>query len=203
LIERSAALFSEDDEETRRWYQLYVRYWANARAAVLREWLPVAESEAVRAMRAEMDSIERRQSQFAERLEMSGVLRQLLASAPQANEPAEWWTDTLFDPAVAARFEGGRLTSLQLTFMEAEKSQLLDRVVAALTVLGILTLIIWGIRKDLWGQLSRRWPAANPAAGIALGLAWWLWLSPSALGLGIVLVSAASWGWSRWSLRHP
>lgn len=204
VIDRSAALFSEDNEETRRWYQLYVRYWANARAAVLREWLPVAQSEYGRAMRAEIDLLERRQSQFAERLEMSEVLWQLLAAAPQANEPAEWWAETLFDPAVAARFEsGGRLISLPLNFTESEKSQTFDRIAVAMMILGLLSLIIWGIRKDFWGRLSRRWLAANPAAGAVLGFAWWLWLSPSALGLGIVLVSAASWGWSRWCSRHP
>ena len=52
-------------------------------------------------MRKEMESLERRQSQFAERLEMADVLRQLLAAAPQAYEPAQWWSETLFDPAAA------------------------------------------------------------------------------------------------------
>jgi hypothetical protein len=204
LIDQSAGLFSEDNEETRRWYQLYVRYWANARTAVLREWLPRSPSDRDLAMRAEMESLERRQTLFAERLEMSDVLRQLLAAAPKANEPAEWWAETLFDPAVAARFEtAGRLGSLELTFGEAEKSQIPDRIVAALIVLALVAVIIWEIRKDLWGRLTRRWPVANPAAGAALGLAWWFWLSPSALGLAIALVSAASWGWSRWSIRHP
>jgi hypothetical protein len=201
-IEQSAGLLSEDNEETRRWYQLHVRYWASARSALLRQWLPISQTLAGRTMRQEMESLDQRQSQFAEHLEMSDVLRQLLAASPQAYEPADWWQETLFDLAAASAFEQtGRLTSLQLNYASAEKSQTLERFWAVLGIAGLLALVIWGIRKNYWIQLHRFAPSVSYAAVAALGLLWWLCLAPSWLGLGIVLVSVASWGRSRKNLR--
>jgi hypothetical protein len=197
LIEKSAGLLSEDNEETRRWYQLRARYWASARAAVLREWLPISQTEQGRSMRKEMDALDQRQLQFADHLEMSDMLRKLLAATPQAFEPAEWWAETLFDPAAAAGFEQkGRLTSLQLNYTWAEKRQIFERCWSAGGILGLIILVIWGIRKKYWEKLTSLGPSLGYVAGTMIGLVWWLWLSPSALGLGIVLVSAASWGWS-------
>jgi hypothetical protein len=197
MIESTAGLFSVDNEETRRWYQLNVRYWAAARSAVLRELLPISQTEAGRSMRKEMESLERRQSQFAERADMADVLRHALADSPKASEPAQWWNETLFDSAGAVSIhQEGRLTSLDLDYTWAEKSQAWNRVWYATIILIIAALAIWVIRKGLLEELFYLIPSLGYAGGAALGLAWWLWLSPSWLGLAIVLISLASWGWS-------
>ncbi len=200
LIERSAGLFSEDNEETRRWYQLRARNWVSARAAVLREWLPISRTEAGRSMQKEMELLDRQQSQFAEHLEMSDVLRQLLAATPKTYEPAEWWQETLFDPAGAVRLEQkGRSSNLQLHYRWAEKGQTFERFWFACGILAFLALVSWGIRKKYWEKLTT-FASLGSVASVAFGLVCWLWLSPSWLGLAIILVSAASWGWS-W--RYP
>jgi len=43
-----------------------------------------------------------------------------------------------------------------------------------------------GLRRGTLAEYFNRWPQA---IGVAAGLAWWLWLQPSGLGWGIVLVS--------------
>ncbi|MCC6123559.1 MAG: hypothetical protein IT426_01205 [Pirellulales bacterium] len=202
-IEEAAGLFSEDNEETRRWYRLRLRDWAAARAAVLREWLPISISATGRSMRKEMESLDERQMQFAERLEMSDELRQTLAAPPEAYEPAQWWAETLFDPTATTGFEHeGRPISLQLNYGWAEKSQTIARVWYAGAIMGVLGLAIWGIRKNFWAKLLLAAPSLGYLAGAVFGLFWWLNLSPSGLGLGIVLVSLASWGWSWRVERH-
>ena len=157
-----------------------------------------------RAMRKEMESLDQRQQQFAEHLEMSDVLRQLLAASPQAYEPAEWWGETLFDPAAAVRFEqDGRLTSLQLNYDWAESSQSLKRIG---TCAATVALLIWQFGE--FGKTTGKScfvaaPSSGHAAGAAIGLIWWLWLSRSWLGLTIILASVASWGWSRRIAPRP
>jgi hypothetical protein len=158
--------------------------------------LPISQTEAGRSMRKEMESLERRQSQFAERADMADVLRHALADSPKASEPAQWWNETLFDSAGAVSIhQEGRLTSLDLDYTWAEKSQAWNRVWYATIILIIAALAIWVIRKGLLEELFYLIPSLGYAGGAALGLAWWLWLSPSWLGLAIVLISLASWGW--------
>jgi hypothetical protein len=197
-IDQSASLFSEDNEETRRWYRLRMRDWAVARSALVREWLPISQTEAGRSMQKEMESLDRRQLEFAEHLEMSDALRQLLAASPQACEPGQWWSKTLFDPSASACFEQqGTLNLLHLNYNWSEANRTLDYFLYVGGILGTIILAIWGIRKEYWRRIHESVPTLNYAVGAALGLVWWQCLSPSWLGLAIVLVSAASWGW-RW-----
>ena len=60
---------------------------------------------------------------------------------------------------------------------------------------------------DLWEfyGIIRPWlPAAVMAWSVAVlvGIAWWLWLTPSVLGLLIVLLFLAGAVWPAWRLRR-
>ena len=46
--------------------------------------------------------------------------------------------------------------------------------------------MVAGLVRSNGGRRLARWPHAP---GVVLGLAWWLWLSPSVLGLVIALAS--------------
>lgn len=201
-IEATAGQFSVDNERSRRWYQLAVRQWAATRSALIRQWLPISQTEAGRAMQKEIESLEKRQSQFAERLEVSDILRQALAAPPIATEPAEWWDDSLFDSAAATGiYKEGRLASVSLTYTTAQTSQVWPRIGYALLILVVAALVIWVIRRGFWDEMVRLFPASGHIAAAVLGLFWWLCLSPSWFGLVIILVSAASWGWA-WRYSH-
>jgi hypothetical protein len=61
--------------------------------------------------------------------------------------------------------------------------------------LAVLTgLAVVGLVRGTLTETLRRWPHAT---GLVLGLAWWLWLSPSVVGLGIVLASISIAGRQR------
>jgi len=69
---------------------------------------------------------------------------------------------------------------------------------AALAALVLLTVV--GMVRGLFSTLLCRWPCA---LGVASGLAWWLWLWPSVLGWGIVLISLAASFRSGWKRSRP
>jgi hypothetical protein len=194
VIDRAANLFSEDNTETWRWYRLHLRYWAAARSAVLRQLLPISQTGAGRAMQKELETLENRQRKLAARLEMSEVLLKLLTATPPASEPEQWWSDMLFDRETAVGFEQkGRLASLSLNYAWAEKSQTLERFWAICAIAAFLAIFLWGIRKGFWNRLLEFSPSANYLLFGLIGIAWWLWLSPSWLGCAILLATAVAW----------
>jgi hypothetical protein len=69
------------------------------------------------------------------------------------------------------------------------------RVLAAAALLLAAGLLAYGIRRGLLRDWFWRWPRA---CGVAFGLAWWLWLSPSMLGwvwiaLSLIVFRPAAW----------
>jgi hypothetical protein len=65
-----------------------------------------------------------------------------------------------------------------------ESRGLFYRLTAAAVLALLAGLAVAGAIPGKLTATLRRWPHVT---GVALGLAWWLWLSPSFLGLGIVL----------------
>jgi hypothetical protein len=194
VIDRAANLFSEDNAETWRWYRLHVRYWAAARAAVLRRLPPISQTGPGRAMQKELESLENRQRKIAARLEMSEVLLNLLTAAPPASDPEQWWSDTLFDRDTSVAFEQkDRLASLSLNYTWAEKSQTLERFWLLCAIAASLSLYLWGTRKGFWGHLLDFSPSLSHLLIALSGIAWWLWLSPSWLGCVILLGAVIAW----------
>lgn len=69
-------------------------------------------------------------------------------------------------------------------------------LVAAVAVVLLALATAWGLRRAELRDLVWRWPQA---IGVAVGLAWWAWLSPSGLGLVIVAVSLLARLRTHWS----
>ena len=108
---------------------------------------------------------------------------------------AALWQASLDDPRqVTQRLIRGRADVLVLRYAPVGgrwfSTRLGEAVLAALLVLALA----WVLRRGTFRQSLARWPHAF---GIVLGLAWWLWLSPSAIGLALVaaLVGLRLYGW--------
>jgi hypothetical protein len=96
-------------------------------------------------------------------------------------------------PTVRRSFDGW-VSSLALECRQASSGWFSGRLAAA-GVLAMLTcLAVIGLMRGILTENLFRWPCA---AGTIVGLAWWLWLSPSIVGLGIALVSVFGAGRSR------
>ena len=86
-----------------------------------------------------------------------------------------------------------------LDFRPGETSGLLYRLLAAAGLVLLACLAAAGATAGRLTATLRRWPHAS---GVALGVAWWLWLWPSVVGLGIVLGCILAAGRQRISAKQ-
>ncbi|MBI1899732.1 MAG: hypothetical protein HYS13_01300 [Planctomycetia bacterium] len=176
IVKESAAIGEGDDAAG--WY----RPWAEALAGSLRAARASGGDDATIVSTAA--AIEGDQRQIAEGLGARNVLEAALSRADGPSSPARLW-----DEAIGAadskrqtlRFvSGGAAEAVRLEFAAAGERQLqFSRGIAILLALGLLPLGLVLARLGHW-RAPRLWPYG---LGVLLGLAWWLWLWPSALGL--------------------
>jgi len=79
---------------------------------------------------------------------------------------------------------GGATDAIVLDYRPPGSQSWLPRLAAIGGFLAVVGLVALLVRRGLLWTWFARWPYL---LGIGIGLAWWLWLSPSALGLFIVL----------------
>ncbi|MFV1964082.1 MAG: hypothetical protein ACC628_01570 [Pirellulaceae bacterium] len=92
----------------------------------------------------------------------------------------------------------GSSNNLYLGYAPADFSDLGRRGLMATVLFGLAALVALARRSRAVSEWALRWPYA---AGVLFGIAWWLWLSPSLLGLVIILVSVIGAFRSSWSTR--
>ena len=102
-----------------------------------------------------------------------------------ANEIAEQWQRFFEEDQVAVSCPtSGTVATVTLSYRSVEARSWLARLAGISGFLVVVGLAAWLIRRGLLWNWFARWPYVF---GVGLGLAWWLWLSPSAAGLLIVL----------------
>jgi hypothetical protein len=207
LIESASALPAEDPQETLRWYRPWARRLAAARTALQNR--PAPDGPAKRSLQKELDAIDDRQSQIAEQLGVTEVYEHLKRSGPPVaagTAPQEWsaaglWQRSLARGQAATRCTiPGRSDSITLSYRRGQTTGLPYRLAGAAGLAGLIALAVLGLRRGVLVEWFKRWPQA---IGVAAGLAWWLWLSPSILGLGIVLVSLIASLLPGWKYSPP
>ncbi len=107
------------------------------------------------------------------------------ASVAASDVAAQWQRSVAEGQATLSYAVPGPNDAVALEYRPIEPSAWLPRlagIAGFLIIVGLAGLIV---RLGLLRSLIVRWPAVF---GVGFGLAWWLWLSPSAVGLLIVLV---------------
>ena len=196
MIELAAEAPGEQSKDIIRWYRVWARRLAALRNRVRRQLSEATRTDSAREVRAKLQSIDRQQTRIASRLAAGDVFKQLSAEAPPTTAPDRLWSWTLDRPQPAVRLQfDDEASSIGLAYRQQGDGRLHYRLLCAAGLAVLAAGAVVGIRHGFWSGLLCRWPHT---LGVAAGLAWWLWLSPGILGLGIVLVSlvtAVRWGW--------
>ena len=195
-IESGSRMLAGQPDETTRWYQAWARRLEAAGAEVRRQLALPPQTDFSRAVRAEIQSIDRRQAQVAEAMGVAEI-RARLAAGPRVAEAAEeLWPPTLDRSQPASRcVVRGPSDSITLSYHATGVQRFDSRPRAAILLGAVVLLLVAGMRRGLRSAWACRWPHL---LGVGAGLAWWLWLWPSILGLVLALLSLAAsvrWVW--------
>jgi hypothetical protein len=222
-FESACTVQSDDPEETLRTYQLWNQRVEAARTAVTRALAACATGSAsatsgaereTAAAQRESEAIETQRAELVKRVAratgLAGARATALASAaPNSGEMlrrasagakcatgfagASATGSASATPVVRCAFEG-RAESVLLDSRSAEGSGFFVRLLAAVVLALLACAAAAGAIPGRVTAIVRHWPHA---AGMLLGVVWWLWLWPSVIGLAIVLGCAIAAGRAR------
>jgi len=170
------------------WRRKWARRLAAAKAALDRKRMAAGSPEGAAALDQEW-------TELASRAGLADLMREF-KQEDLGGEPAELWNRVAASGAAtqcflaqrdgpAPRFRGLRIGSTGLW-----------QRVAVAAALALATLLLMAAsRRGVLVELVRRWPQG---VIVAIGICWWLWLSPSFVGwvlvaLGLLTVFRAPW----------
>lgn len=126
-----------------------------------------------------------------------GLLKQLEAQRLSGGETTDLWQRACAAQGSVARLLVQRGTGgPEISYFQGPERERLPRIALAAAIGLGAVLAAWFCRRKSAATLSR-WPRLE-LLGVLAGVAWWLWLIPSVLGLAIVsasLISAIRSGW--------
>ncbi len=167
--------------EMARWY----RPWAGRLFAAIRAYQQCLPRRGQPQL--QVAEIIREQREIATGLDATAELDQYLLPNPPDARLLDLWAWSIQrrdEPLRCAQTEGsGRLT-VNYEHPVWGDSQQRSWFALGLAALALVLAVV--LRRVTTWEPLRRWPHL---LGVVFGLAWWLWLSPSALGLAIVAVS--------------
>lgn len=201
LIEQGADLTGKEPEETLRWYRAAIHRWAAVRHEVDR-LLQTARSDVAQSIQTELQSIDRKQWRIANRLGAVQVLSQEFAETSAAGGATQLWQWTAAQRPTIRCIAPGAGTPLLLDCRPVETGRLSRGLWTAAAVLLITAIVLMAWRLDILRTVFLRWPLV---AGLLAGIAWWLWLKPSIVGLAVIawcLLFLLRSAWRRYRRPH-
>jgi len=131
----------------------------------------------------------------AERLGVSAVLESMDSATLVSDQPGNLWDQVSAGQGITTRYLAARHSHRPQFLLAKSGGDDFSRRAAAAAVVALASLVlavILAIRTpwDAWRQWPQIW-------GVAAGVAWWLWLTPSVLGWAIIAMSL----WLSW--RSP
>ena len=91
-----------------------------------------------------------------------------------------------FPDAKMLEYYSARFTTVEVNYARTPAGDLPARLTAAVGLLAAALVLYLVASRGQVGEWLARWPHA---CGVAVGIAWWLFLAPSVLGLVLVAVS--------------
>jgi hypothetical protein len=191
IVSAENLLLSDNAEETLRWYQVRSRYLYSALSALQRGLALLPDSESVRKIKKEIETIDQDHADFAKRIGLAKVWTQAKAESRATGEAADYRRQRLGESANVAHYAiDGPATSITVEIKPVEHIGPAGRITASLCLAGVIGLFILGMRRGTWATILKD---RLYAVGIAAGLAWWCWLWPSILGLTMVVFMIVCW----------
>jgi hypothetical protein len=194
----STAAFELPEADARNWF----RHWAEvvriARDTAEEEKLPALEASTVAQVQAVDDPLSTsiaRADRWRAEFEQAVPATNDSPAALAVFEPATATADAHWDHFVSER--GHTRLAVELLPERASPRQM--RIAAIVGIIAVACAASWFARSPAAQEFLREWPLV---AGIALGVAVWLWMWPSWLGLAIAIVSAALLVRQAWSRRQ-
>jgi hypothetical protein len=160
-------------------------------------WAEAASETA--AVRAEVESLEKRQAATSDRLGLSGVMEKATAEAGPRHEAAAIWLSAA--EARRAAIQCGTTANPSVVSVSYEEHRfpgMVPRLLAALAIAVLGLAAAWGSRRGVLPRLLLRRPYVT---GLAIGLVWWWLLTPSVFGFGLIVACLAAGAWSYWRKR--
>jgi hypothetical protein len=184
-----AALADETPEQVATAYLPWARRFLAARAAVERERSRAPSSQAAEAAEAEIRGLDEAQAKLARKLNVWSLYTELAGQRLLAGEAAELFDAAPRDRRTAALAVAGPSASLTLGSAGEHSGDIAARFLLACLAVFVIGVVAKSAGRPGVREFLVRWPQL---LGVLFGLAWWLWLSPSLLGFGIV-VAALVW----------
>jgi hypothetical protein len=193
-----AELPDVEGEPLTRWYGDFSGRWLAVRGSVARALAWSEAAPEVESVRAEVESLEKRQAAAADRLGLASLASQAAGSNPPTELATTWLS---LQESRRVPFQYGTAAAagpIRVVCQEESTSGAAPRVLAALAVAVLACAAASHARRGTFSTLLVRWPYV---AGFIAGAAWWWWLRPSVLGLCLALACAAAGAWSFWRQR--
>jgi hypothetical protein len=195
----SETMLDNPISELQAWYAPWVTPIASAVTRITHQpWLTQGEGLSGVAVAAEMETIVREQDVIAGRLDASMSVRKVLQQPARLPEARDFWSEFHGAPGQSTHltFAGSR-PALQIIWQPAP----FWPTPATWWKTGLIALILGGWFGHRWIGPGRAytvdtycvWPCA---AGIGIGFAWGLWVSPSILGW-LLVAGCLAWPLAR------
>jgi hypothetical protein len=192
LISLASEIVAQNaQQETADWYVA----WARRVAAARRRIVDRIDPDDQQAM-AEIADIDEQQRSIAERLGTVDVLQQVLEENPFPADPGDWYgTPWQQGPPVYGTLLGAS-DVLELEYPNHHTSFVGARLLSGLLIT-LIALLLYASApaSSLWN-----WLVGRPQFTLILaGIVWWMWGTPSILGVVLIVIGG---GWQLWLLAQ-
>jgi hypothetical protein len=201
LANLAADRVAEGSPETLRQYVTWARRWTDALEAAKRQVDRERDPDRGEAGVAELTELENARAQLAEKLERGDTPAEPDDGATSMHGPAETWLRAREQPGTPIRAVGEKGSeSISITYRPVDTGRFGRRVFLASVLAAVALAAVLAIACGWFSGLFQRWPHVF---GVAIGLAWWLWLWPGVVGWAIILLVLASGARPGWRRIRP
>jgi hypothetical protein len=198
-------LLEESSDDLLHWYAPWGRRFLDSHANLQHLQAAGAEDASTANAAEEIASIEQDQARLARRLGTSNIMSQMSGERTIAADPERLWTLAQTpDRKLSFAMTRGSTDPLLVAYPERQTDDRWLRFAVAGTILllaGAIALA-WNRRRNNFDFSLERAPYGLQALGMVAGLVWWLWLTPSFVGVLIMAASMYAIGREIWPGRR-